>query len=76
MRKNGKIVESGMIYRGMVGTGKMVWREEGIRGLYKGLGPMLLGYLPTWAIYLTIYDSSREYFYERTGMLKKKCQPR
>lgn len=67
LRRNGKLVESGTLYRGMVGTGKMIWREEGIRGLYKGLGPMLLGYLPTWAVYLTIYDRSRVYFYEKTG---------
>lgn len=68
MRRNGQLVESGTLYRGMVGTGSMVWRDEGIRGLYKGLGPMLLGYLPTWAVYLTIYDRTRDYFFQRTGM--------
>ncbi|PGH16418.1 hypothetical protein AJ79_01749 [Helicocarpus griseus UAMH5409] len=65
-RRNGKLVESGTLYRGMIGTGKMIWRDEGIRGLYRGLGPMLLGYLPTWAVYLTVYDRSREYFYKQT----------
>jgi solute carrier family 25 (mitochondrial folate transporter), member 32 len=54
-------------YRGMVGTGKMIWREEGVRGLYKGLGPMLLGYLPTWAVYLTVYEQSRIFFFQKTG---------
>ncbi|EEH48423.2 uncharacterized protein PADG_04502 [Paracoccidioides brasiliensis Pb18] len=66
VRRNGKLVESGTLYRGMVGTGKMIWRDEGIRGLYRGLGPMLLGYLPTWAMYLTVYDRSREYFSKST----------
>jgi solute carrier family 25 (mitochondrial folate transporter), member 32 len=28
---------------------------------------MLLGYLPTWAVYLTVYDGSREFFHEKTG---------
>jgi solute carrier family 25 folate transporter 32 len=51
----------------MLGTGKTIFREDGIRGLYQGLGPMLLGYLPTWAVYLAVYDRSREYFYEHTG---------
>ncbi|KAL5050298.1 hypothetical protein BDW71DRAFT_173558 [Aspergillus fruticulosus] len=65
--RRGKMVEAKTIYRGMLGTGKVIWREDGIRGLYQGLGPMLLGYLPTWAVYLAVYDRSREYYYETTG---------
>lgn len=30
--------------------------RDGVRGLYRGLGPTMLGYLPTWAIYFTVYD--------------------
>jgi TfoX/Sxy family transcriptional regulator of competence genes len=60
-------VGSGMLYRGMLGSGRKIWREDGIRGLYQGLGPMLLGYLPTWAVYLAVYDRTREYFYDQTG---------
>lgn len=52
------------LYNGVVGSFKYIWREEGIRGLYRGLGPMLLGYLPTWATYLTIYEKSRQPYYE------------
>lgn len=63
----GPTMETKALYRGMLGTGKMIFREDGIRGLYQGLGPMLMGYLPTWAVYLAVYDRSREYFYERTG---------
>jgi Mitochondrial carrier protein. len=59
--------ETKALYRGMIGTGKMIIRDDGLRGLYQGLGPMLLGYLPTWAVYLAVYDRSREYFYEETG---------
>lgn len=66
-RRGGAAVESNTLYRGMIGTGKTIFREDGIRGLYQGLGPMLMGYLPTWAVYLAVYDRSREYFYERTG---------
>jgi len=64
-------VASGALYRGMLGSGRRIWREDGIRGLYQGLGPMLLGYLPTWAVYLAVYDRSREYFYDSTGL----CSP-
>lgn len=35
--------------------------------MYRGLGPMLLGYLPTWAVYLTVYENTREFWYEKTG---------
>lgn len=52
------------LYRGMLGTGKTIFLEDGLRGLYQGLGPMLLGYLPTWAVYLAVYDRSREYYHE------------
>ncbi|KAI8346880.1 mitochondrial carrier domain-containing protein [Choanephora cucurbitarum] len=44
------------LYKGTVGTLSRIWHEEGIRGLYRGLGPTILGYLPTWAIYFTAYD--------------------
>lgn len=38
--------KSSHIYKGIIGTGRVIWREDGIRGMYRGLGPMLLGYLP------------------------------
>ncbi|KAJ9058415.1 hypothetical protein DSO57_1012443 [Entomophthora muscae] len=34
-----------------------IWSEEGLRGLYRGLGPTICGYLPTWAIYFTAYEA-------------------
>jgi len=58
---------SSAIYRGMMGTARVIWREDGLRGMYRGLGPMLLGYLPTWAVYMSVYESSREYYYTRIG---------
>ena len=41
-------VPSGALYRGIAASLKRIWIEEGIRGLYRGLGPVMLGYLPTW----------------------------
>ncbi|ORX88572.1 mitochondrial carrier [Basidiobolus meristosporus CBS 931.73] len=43
-------------YKGTAGTLTRIWAEEGIRGLYRGLGPTIYGYLPTWAIYFSVYD--------------------
>ncbi|KAF2461581.1 calcium-binding mitochondrial carrier protein Aralar2 [Lineolata rhizophorae] len=56
---------SGTIYNGMVGTARVIWRQDGVRGMYRGLGPMLLGYLPTWAVYMSVYESSRESYYQK-----------
>ncbi|RUS31001.1 mitochondrial NAD transporter [Jimgerdemannia flammicorona] len=49
------------------GTLSRIWREEGIRGLYRGLGPTIFGYLPTWAIYFTAYDYYKELIARREG---------
>lgn len=57
-----------VVYRGMFGTAKIIWREEGIRGMYRGLGPIILGYLPTWAVWFTVYGKSKEFFVAYNGM--------
>ncbi|KAJ3485662.1 hypothetical protein NLG97_g6766 [Lecanicillium saksenae] len=49
------------MYNGLVGTASVIWREEGIRGMYRGLGPIILGYLPTWAVWFTVYNKSKAY---------------
>lgn len=55
------------IYRGLLGTGRTIFQQDGVRGLYRGLGPMLLGYLPTWAVYMSVYDVAKEYYYTKAG---------
>ncbi|RYP30646.1 hypothetical protein DL767_006146 [Monosporascus sp. MG133] len=55
----GRHVGHRKVYRGLVGTAKVIWREDGIRGLYRGLGPIILGYLPTWAVWFTVYNKSK-----------------
>lgn len=51
-------------YKGVVGTVKFVLQNDGLRGMYRGLGPTILGYLPTWAIYFAVYDGIKSYFGE------------
>ena len=67
----GKSEEPGLVrakvYRGIRGTAKVIWTEEGVRGFYRGLGPLLLGYVPTWAVYLTVYNKTQLFFDSRTG---------
>lgn len=47
------------VYKGLVGTASIIWKDEGLRGMYRGLGPIILGYLPTWAVWFTVYNKSK-----------------
>ncbi|KIS70324.1 uncharacterized protein UMAG_01495 [Mycosarcoma maydis] len=46
-------------YLGLRGTLRKIWRDDGVRGFYRGLGPTIFGYLPTWAIYFSVYDKCK-----------------
>ena len=56
----GRHVGHHRVYEGLVGTASIIWKEEGVRGMYRGLGPIILGYLPTWAVWFTVYNESKE----------------
>jgi len=43
-------------YEGFGLTVTRIWGQSGLRGFYRGLGPTVGGYLPTWGIYFTVYD--------------------
>ncbi|KAH7337187.1 mitochondrial NAD transporter [Rhizoctonia solani] len=47
-------------YLGIRDTIASILRNQGLRGLYRGLGPTVLGYLPTWAIYFSVYDETKK----------------
>ncbi|KAK5778329.1 NAD+ transporter PWA37_000421 [Arxiozyma heterogenica] len=49
-------------YKGVVGTMNTIVKDEGIKGLYKGLIPILLGYFPTWTIYFSVYEFSKDFY--------------
>ncbi|KAH9179325.1 mitochondrial NAD transporter [Lactarius sanguifluus] len=51
-------------YLGISATFRDIVRHDGFRGLYRGLGPTILGYLPTWAIYFAVYDGIKTLFGE------------
>ncbi|KAF2086083.1 mitochondrial folate transporter-like protein/carrier [Saccharata proteae CBS 121410] len=63
-RRNSPLPPSKALYHGMLGTARTIWYEDGVRGMYRGLGPMLLGYFPTWAVYMSVYDASKTYYYD------------
>ena len=70
--QKGRHVGHHKAYKGLVGTAKIIWKDEGIRGMYRGLGPIILGYLPTWATWFTVYNKSKAYlgqYHRKLGQL-------
>lgn len=51
-------------------TFKDIVRNEGVSGLYRGIVPITIGYLPTWAIYFTVYERAKRFY---PGFLKRNC---
>ncbi|SGZ57648.1 CIC11C00000001956 [Sungouiella intermedia] len=49
-------------YQGFIGAFKTIAKEEGIRGLYRGVVPVMVGYLPTWAIYFSVYERAKHFY--------------
>ena len=49
------------------GTVQRISHDHGFKGFYKGLGPTILGYLPTWAIYFTVYDQVKAVLSSKRG---------
>lgn len=41
---------------------KQLAQTEGLRGLYRGFPQTMLGYLPTWSIYFTAYETAKDWF--------------
>ena len=47
-----------------------IFQTKGIRGLYSGLGPQLIGVAPEKAIKLTVNDFMRQYFMNKSRTIK------
>lgn len=65
--QDGRHVGQPKMYNGLVGTARVIWRDEGIRGMYRGLGPIVMGYLPTWAVWFTVYNKSKVWMAQYHG---------
>lgn len=68
---SGRHVGQAKMYNGLGGTAKVIWKDEGLRGMYRGLGPIILGYLPTWAVWFTVYNKAKREFSPYHGMCRR-----
>lgn len=59
-------------YKGTFGTARTILRQEGLRGLYRGGGLIVLGYLPTWAVWFATYERSKNVLQNTFG---QRAQP-
>jgi hypothetical protein len=41
-------------YRGTLSSLRLIFELEGVRGLFRGLPPTLLGYVPSWSVYFLL----------------------
>jgi solute carrier family 25 folate transporter 32 len=48
-------------YPSLVGAFTSIIREEGIRALYKGLTPAMLGSSVSWGLYLHLYENAKAF---------------
>ncbi|ODQ60576.1 hypothetical protein WICANDRAFT_51144 [Wickerhamomyces anomalus NRRL Y-366-8] len=49
-------------YHGITGTLNTILKDEGVKGLYRGIVPIIMGYFPTWMIYFTVYEKAKLYY--------------
>lgn len=54
-------------YKGAFHSMGLIYKEEGIRGLYRGVVPITLGYFPTWMIYFTCYEHFKPFYQNITN---------
>ena len=49
-------------YTGFYNAFKTIVRDEGPAALFRGVVPVTIGYLPTWAIYFSVYERAKRFY--------------
>lgn len=59
------VAHSAPNHMGIIKCLKTIWEQEGVRALWKGLGPNLVGVAPSRAIYFYTYHNSKNFLAQR-----------
>jgi len=55
------------IYGSAANVVRKVWKEEGVQGFYKGLGPNLVRILPSTCVTFLVYENTKYYLPKYIG---------
>lgn len=61
--------------RGMIGTGRAIWHEGGLIGMYQGLGPVMLASFLRGTIYFPVYHKINDFLIEKISKSPLPCTP-
>lgn len=62
LRNNDNKIKIEPKYKSAFQSMNLIWKEEGIKGLYRGVVPITLGYFPTWMIYFSCYEHFKKFY--------------
>lgn len=62
LQAQGTSLDTRKKYTGLFQSLSKIYTEEGVRGLYRGLVPITIGYLPSWMIYFTVYEKAKKIY--------------
>lgn len=71
IRLQSQVIKPGEIpkYHGTVSGLQIIWKEEGIRGLFRGLGATTIAYIADRAIWFATYNHLKEMMAKAAGEL-------
>jgi len=62
-------------YSGYASAVLLIYRTEGVKALYKGIAPTLLGVIPYTGLSYTMFGTSKAFYMRRTGLTTEKEIP-